>query len=106
MAEETSESKAKKIVVIGSGSFGTSLATVAARNNHNVFIYARNSAQAESININHKNSKYLSEFDLLPNITATCNITEALADADLIILALPTQGKYKLYFLFLCTLIS
>jgi glycerol-3-phosphate dehydrogenase (NAD(P)+) len=81
----------KRISVIGAGAFGTSLATVAARNGHDVVIYARDSEVVASINNDHVNCKYLSEFTLLPNITATLDVTEALTNVDMIILALPAQ---------------
>ena len=81
----------KRISVIGAGAFGTALATVAARNGHDVVMYARDPVVVNSINNNHVNCKYLSEFTLLPSVTATTNATEALTNVDLIILALPTQ---------------
>ena len=88
-ATETTEQK--KIVVVGAGAFGTSLATVAARNSHDVVLLARDSRVVDSINTSHKNPKYLTEFELLPNVRATTDVIEALTDADLIILSLPTQ---------------
>jgi glycerol-3-phosphate dehydrogenase (NAD+) len=81
----------KRISVIGAGAFGTSLATIAARNGHDVVIYARDSDIVNSINSAHLNSKYLSDFTLLSNISGTTNVTEALTNMDLIILALPAQ---------------
>ncbi len=79
------------IAVIGGGAFGTALAQVASRNNHNVRIYARNTEVVEKINTHHINPHYLSEFELSPLITATTSVEEALTDVSFVILALPTQ---------------
>lgn len=80
-----------KIAVLGGGSFGTAMATCAARNGHSVMIYVRDPAQAESINVGHRNSKYLTEFELLPQITSTTSVAEAVDGAALILSALPAQ---------------
>lgn len=82
---------ARKVTVIGSGAFGTSMATVAARNGHQVTIYARCADTVRSINERHINSKYLSEFELLPNITATTDVATALEGVELLMLSLPAQ---------------
>mmetsp|Transcript_89939 Transcript_89939/g.257222 ORF Transcript_89939/g.257222 Transcript_89939/m.257222 type:complete len:182 (+) Transcript_89939:115-660(+) len=81
-----------KICVLGAGAFGTAMATVAARNNHEVVIYARDQAVVDSINNDHINPKYKMETFTLPsNITSTTNVAEAVAGAGLIMHALPAQ---------------
>lgn len=81
----------QKITVVGGGAFGTSLATIAARAGHNVVLLVRDVSTVESVNGEHRNNKYFSEFELLPNLTSTADIAEGLRGADLIILALPAQ---------------
>lgn len=46
-----------KICVLGAGAFGTAMATAAARNGHEVVIYARDQAVVDSINNDHINPK-------------------------------------------------
>jgi len=46
-----------KICVLGAGAFGTAMATVAARNNHEGVIYARDHAVVDSLNNDHINPK-------------------------------------------------
>ena len=67
------------------------MATCAARNGHDVVMYVRDEAQAASINTKHINSKYLSDFTLLPNITASTNLVDANKSASLFMHCLPCQ---------------
>mmetsp|Transcript_16138 Transcript_16138/g.32144 ORF Transcript_16138/g.32144 Transcript_16138/m.32144 type:complete len:384 (+) Transcript_16138:25-1176(+) len=83
--------KKHKIVVWGGGAFGTAMATCAARNGHDVVMYVRDEAQAASINTQNINSKYLSNFTLLPNISASTNLAEANSGASLFMHCLPCQ---------------
>lgn len=77
--------------ILGSGSFGTALGCVLAGKGWDVTIYARNPALAADINERHENTKYLPGL-LLPDLLgATTDAAEALAQADLIVFAIPTQ---------------
>jgi len=82
---------ATKIAVLGAGAFGTAMAIMAARNGHEVLLWARNSDQVAHINNHHKNPKTLSDFDLPTNIRATTNLENAIEGAEIIIHALPAQ---------------
>eukprot|EP01084_Bolivina_argentea_P176846 305958_1 len=82
------------ICVLGGGSFATALATIAARRGHTIKMVVRFDWQAISINTKHINNEleWLKEHQLLPNITATTKIEEAMQTTPhLIIYALPTQ---------------
>ena len=63
-AEMPLQSDKVKICVLGGGSFGTAMATCAARNGHTVSLYVRDPVQAESINTEHRNPRYLKEFEV------------------------------------------
>lgn len=79
------------ITVIGAGAFGTALAQVAANCGNTVKIFARNELVVSSINEQHRNPAYLSQFELSEKITAYSEIQVALDGADFAILAIPTQ---------------
>lgn len=79
-----------RIGVIGAGSWGTALAQVAARAGHDVCIWARRAEVVDSINRNHKNPDYLSEFELSPAIRATTSLAESLKEADLVLVVTPS----------------
>lgn len=69
-----------KVCVLGSGAFGTAMAHCAINNPYisSVQIYARNPTVVESINREHKNPKFLSNFTLHKDISATTDLEEAL----------------------------
>lgn len=81
----------EKVVVVGAGSFGTAMATVAARNNSEVVLVGRDEEQAAHINSHRRNPRYLSDFELPSNLTATTDLASALEGASYIIHAIPAQ---------------
>jgi len=81
-------------VVFGSGSFGTALAEVLGRNGHDVCIVTRKPEVCQSINENHKNPFYFTEFQLAPTVTSTTNAPEALRNCDFIVHTIPVQQSF------------
>lgn len=79
------------VAVLGAGSFGTCLAVLAARD-HDVTIWARDLATAESIESERRNPRYLSDIELPANIKATADLSEALTDREIVICAVPSHG--------------
>lgn len=69
-----------KVCVLGSGAFGTAMAHCAIANHYigRVQIYSRNANVVDSINKERRNPKFLSNYQLNPQITATTNLEEAL----------------------------
>lgn len=82
----------KKMCVLGAGSWGTALALVLANNGHYVSLWTLSEEQKEIINIDRTNHKYLPNISIHQNIKATCNLEEAVQDAKLIVLAVPSQA--------------
>ena len=79
------------VAVLGAGSFGTCLAVLAARE-HDVTIWARDAETAEAIERDRHNPRYLSDIELPASITATADLSEALADREIVICAVPSHG--------------
>lgn len=79
------------IAVIGAGAFGTALANVAARNGRIVRLIARNREQAADMRRTRENRQRLPGVTLAPQVEPTADL-DALAHAELIILATPTQS--------------
>ena len=77
-----------KIAVIGSGSWGTSLALIAHRAGHRVNIISRNQAVINEISNSHTNQKYLPEISLPIDLVATS--TNEI-NADILLLVVPVQ---------------
>jgi glycerol-3-phosphate dehydrogenase (NAD(P)+) len=85
-------SEKKRIAVIGAGSWGTALAMVAAHNQHDVRLWAREVEVADSIQAVHKNPYYLSDIVLPENIRATTSLEEALAGTHFVLIVVPSHA--------------
>jgi glycerol-3-phosphate dehydrogenase len=84
---------AAKILVLGSGNFGTCLAHHLAQKGTPVIMWGRSRELADSINQKHRNPKYLSHIDLSPLLSATTELSdELLRNTEYLILAIPTQS--------------
>lgn len=79
-----------QIGVIGAGGWGTALAALLAKKNFDVHIWSHETDVVDDINHNHCNSLYLSNVSLPGTLIATDNFSQ-LSDADLFVLAIPTQ---------------
>jgi glycerol-3-phosphate dehydrogenase (NAD(P)+) len=79
--------------VLGSGSWGSGLATVLALRGLPTTIWGRDEKQADQINNKHANPHYLPDVSLPQEITATTDITSA-CNADLIVFVIPS-GPFR-----------
>lgn len=80
------------IAVLGGGSFGTALADISATNGHNVRLWMRSAEQVNSINTCHVNQRYLPEFTINPAVTASTDLHQVVADADVVFIAIPSKS--------------
>ena len=81
-----------KIAVIGAGSWGTTFAKVLADAGNEITLWARREDITEEINDTHRNGDYLPGINLPHNLRATSNVADALAGAELVFLAVPSQS--------------
>lgn len=82
-----------KVVVFGGGSFGTAMGVSLARQHPNtkIVLLLRDPVLCRDINELHCNTRYLKDFNLPPNITATTSAPEAVLGAQCAIHAVPVQ---------------
>lgn len=80
-----------KAAVLGAGSWGTTYAKVLADAGTDVTICARRPEVAEAIREHRVNPDYLPSVRLPERVTATTDPEAALDDADLVVLAVPSQ---------------
>lgn len=80
-----------KVAVLGGGSWGTTVAALTARNVP-VTIWARNSDTVDEINRDHRNETYLPGADLPKTLCATHDIGEAVSEADVVVMGIPSQN--------------
>ncbi len=87
--------KAKNVAVLGGGSFGTIIANIIAQNGHNTLLWMRDAEQVEILNRDRENLSYLPGFILHENIKAIESLEMAVADADMVFVAVPSSGFRK-----------
>lgn len=80
-----------KIGLLGGGSWGTTVASLVARNTPTK-IWARNPNTVQEINEQHTNSKYLPTAQLTKSLVACQTIEETVRDADVIVMGIPAQN--------------
>ena len=82
-----------KIAFIGSGSWGTAVASLVARKNDcETMLWARRAEVAETINLFHENPQYLPDLTLPENLVATDDLEQALRDAEVVVMGVPSHG--------------
>lgn len=80
-----------QVCVLGAGSWGTTVASLAAAN-ANVTLWARRAELATEIDETHVNSTYLPDLRLHPALRATGSIEDAVWPADVLIVGVPSHG--------------
>lgn len=80
-----------RVAVIGAGSWGTTVAALAARNTPTV-IWSRRAELAAQINDDHRNGDYLADYDLPPALEATDDLERAVTGCDVLVMGVPSAG--------------
>jgi glycerol-3-phosphate dehydrogenase (NAD(P)+) len=80
-----------KVAVVGAGSWGTTVAHLAAHNAPTT-LWARDPELAAGIDRDHRNERYLTGFDLHPDLRATSDMEAAVSRADVVVMGVPTHG--------------
>lgn len=79
------------MAVIGAGSWGTTVASLAAANTTTT-LWARRPEIVESINTHHINPDYIGGIGLSPNLRASMSLEDTVSSADIVVMAVPSQG--------------
>ena len=79
------------VTVLGGGSWGTTVAALAARNAPTV-LWARDPDVAREIDEQHTNTKYLGDRPLPVDLRATADLGEALERADAVVFGVPSHS--------------
>ncbi|NUS36854.1 MAG: NAD(P)-dependent glycerol-3-phosphate dehydrogenase [Pseudarthrobacter sp.] len=97
-AEGKLTGSARSVAVLGAGSWGTTFAKIlgdaatAAGIPRSIRIWGRRAEVVDEINAGHRNSEYLKDIVLPDSITASTDVREVLAGADLVVVAVPAQS--------------
>ena len=88
----TSDQRAPRVVVLGGGSWGTTVASICARRGPTLQ-WVRSDETAADINDRHRNAKYLGdEVELADTLRATTDFSEAANCADVVVMGVPSHG--------------
>lgn len=80
-----------RICVVGGGSWGTTIAALNAPSNETI-LWARRGELVDEINKEHTNSRYLGQHKLPGTLRATTDIAAAVASANVVAMAVPSQS--------------
>lgn len=81
-----------RIAVLGGGSFGTTLCNLVAEKGHDAVLWLRNAERAAEINDQHRNSYYLGDYALNPQMCADTDLDACVANADIVVVAVPSKS--------------
>ena len=80
----------KKIGVLGAGSWGTALTWLLTNNGHEVTLWSIMEAEVEMLRTKREHTSKLPGVKLQESIQLTSNLEEAMADKDVLVLAVPS----------------
>ncbi len=80
-----------RVAVLGAGSWGTAFSMVLADAGSDVVLWSRRPELAEQITSTRENGDYLPGIGLPDGVRATSDAGDALAEADVVVLAVPSQ---------------
>jgi glycerol-3-phosphate dehydrogenase (NAD(P)+) len=89
----------KRIAILGGGSWGTALAIVLSRTDkaHEISLWVRDAALAESISRDHENKVYLPGHILPQRVQVTHDAAASLKNAEVVIGAMPAAHARSVY---------
>ncbi|MHB1232632.1 MAG: NAD(P)H-dependent glycerol-3-phosphate dehydrogenase [Burkholderiales bacterium] len=80
-----------KVAVLGAGAWGTALA-ISLSSRHAVTLWGRDGAHIDTLLRERTNARYLPEFPLPDALCLTSDLAQAIRDAELIVVVVPTSG--------------
>lgn len=79
------------VAVVGGGSWGTTLAALLLKREHNVSLWVREPEVAQDINVHHENRRFLPGIRLPDELRATTDLTRVVAGAGIVVSVIPSQ---------------
>jgi glycerol-3-phosphate dehydrogenase (NAD(P)+) len=81
-----------KVTVIGAGAWGTALGLIAHANKHEITLWGHDPENLEAIKSNRENKRYLPGIALPAQWAFLSNISSALREADVAVMAVPSRA--------------
>jgi glycerol-3-phosphate dehydrogenase (NAD(P)+) len=82
---------------VGAGSWGTALALHAAHAGHSVRLWGHDPAKIRAMQVTRSNEVYLSGFEFPPELAPEPDAAAALADAEIVISAVPSKNTREVW---------
>jgi glycerol-3-phosphate dehydrogenase (NAD(P)+) len=79
------------VTVLGSGSWGTALSILLARNGHSVTLIGRNKDELAGMNALRQNARYLPKFDI-PSSVRFASFDHEPSDVEMTVVAVPSSA--------------
>ena len=86
-----------RIAILGSGAWGTAIALSLARNGHDITLWSHTARVPKLIEEHGENTAYLPGFRLPPNVQSTSDAAMALAQAEIVVSAMPSEYVRAIY---------
>ena len=81
----------RKVVVVGTTTWGTTLAIILARSGTPVTLLARTAGEAKELNTQRQHQRFLPSVDFPPPLTVSSDVPAVIAPAHLVIIAVPSD---------------
>ena len=79
-----------KVVILGGGNFGTTIANLVAENNLGAMLWVRNPEVAKEIQLTRENTRYLPGHRLHDNVTVSHDLNLVVENCSIVFLAIPS----------------
>ncbi|WP_245392360.1 NAD(P)H-dependent glycerol-3-phosphate dehydrogenase [Salinicola endophyticus] len=89
---DSRSSEPMRVAVLGGGSFGTAIASIAADNGATVRQWLRDAALVDQINHEHRNGRYLPDYPINPAVVASTDLAATVAEAAVVFIAIPSKA--------------
>ncbi|HPF73564.1 MAG: NAD(P)H-dependent glycerol-3-phosphate dehydrogenase [Lysobacteraceae bacterium] len=85
-------SERPRVTVLGAGSWGTALASLSARNGNPTTLWGRDAEALAGMSASRRNRRYLPDCDLPESLAYQADLGAACADADLLLVVVPSHA--------------
>ena len=82
----------RRVSVLGAGSWGTTLAVILSRAGRKVTLWGRDAVHIGELSARRENARYLPGVRIPDSVGITASLEEAVAAADRLVVAVPSQG--------------
>lgn len=79
------------VTVVGTGSWGTTLAILTARQGSATYLLARTEAEAAALASDGENKRFMAGHTFPPGLTPTADVEQALSGCDILLMVVPSQ---------------